>query len=356
MMLLLPGQPLPSPQSAYEAQALDFCRRWQAGEPAFELHTSGSTGTPKPIRLTRAQMQASAQLTGRTFDLQPGDAALCCLHVGYIAGTMMLVRALELGLRLTVVEPAANPLRGVPGAFDFYAFVPLQLQAMVNETPERIPDLDAAKAILVGGAAVSPVLQTALQGLSAPVFATYGMTETVSHVAIRRLNGPAASEVFRVLDGVRVGTDDRDCLWIEGAMTDEQRVQTSDVVDLDAAAGTFYLRGRADLVINSGGVKISLEAVERAVAQALGEQGQAQGFLAWFLPDATLGQRLVGVWEKEAPQRIDLQKFESSLRKYLSRYEIPKTWLYSPAFSYTSTGKLDRPTTVRRLTEATPES
>jgi O-succinylbenzoic acid--CoA ligase len=371
MLLIVPNQPLPTAQTEHEARALDFCRRWQAGEIEFELHTSGSTGTPKLIRLTRAQMRASAHLTGRTFGLKSGDSALCGLNVNYIAGTMMLVRALELGLRLMVVEPVANPLEGLGTGilqvaespwsgsgtqpFAFHAFVPLQLQTILTTAPEFVTALDRAKAILVGGAAVSSELEAVLQVIQAPVFNTYGMTETVSHVAVRRLNGPERSDAFRVLDGVAVGTDERGCLWVQGAVTNDERVQTNDVVALEDAR-RFRLLGRADLVINSGGVKIQLQKVEQAVAAALREMNRDQSFLAWFLPHASLGQQLIGIWEKELPQPVDLQKIESFLRKQLSRYELPKRWFVSPEFRYTPTGKLDRRATVAAIANGGSDS
>lgn len=373
MLLIRADEPLPAAQTEYEARALDFCRRWRTGQTEFDLTTSGSTGTPKPIRLGREQLAASARMTGQFFHLIPGDSALCCLNVSYIAGTMMLVRALELGLRLTVVEPVANPLERLRAGtgtlqvvedpwsgwgiqpFDFHAFVPLQLQTILAETPECVPALNCAKAILIGGAAVSAELETALQVIEAPVFSTYGMTETVSHIALRRLNGPDRSAVFHVLDGIEIGTDARDCLWVRGVVTSHERVQTNDVVEL-LSTRTFRLRGRADLIINSGGVKIQLEAVERAVETCLREHRLERRFLAWFLPDDRLGQRLVGVWEKEELQAVDLQKIETSLRKHLSRYELPRQWLVSPRFQETPTGKLDRRATVGALLSGAADS
>lgn len=366
MLLIAPDQPVPAAQTDYEARTLDFCQRWQAGQTEFELTTSGSTGTPKSIQLSRSQLVASARMTGQIFKLLPGDSALCCLNVSYIAGTMMLVRALELGLNLTVVEPVANPLEGLEVGtgtlqvvedpwsglgiqpFDFHAFVPLQLQTILTETPEFVPALNRAKAILVGGAAVSAELEAALQTIEAPVFSTYGMTETVSHIALRRLNGPDRPELFRVLDGVEIGTDDRGCLWVQGAVTNHERVQTNDVVQ-QVDPRSFRLLGRADLTVNSGGVKIQIEAVERAVESCLREHGLAGRFLAWFLPDERLGQKLIGVWEKQTPQGVDLQKIETSLRKHLSRYELPRQWLVSPLFQETPTGKLDRRATVEEV-------
>lgn len=212
-------------------------------------------------------MQASARLTGQTLGLQPGDAALVCLNVRYVAGVMMLVRGLELGLSLTIQEPSGNPLANLDPATDrfaFAAFVPLQLQTILEQTPDKMPILNGMKAIVVGGAATSLALERALQVITAPVYATYGMTETVSHIALRRLNGPDASEVFTALDGVTLGTDERGCLHSTAAATNFEQIQTNDVVELIDPAH-FRLLGRADRVINSGGVKIQPERVEQII-------------------------------------------------------------------------------------------
>ncbi|MFZ4647918.1 MAG: AMP-binding protein, partial [Gemmataceae bacterium] len=216
----LPANQWPNARTAYEEQSITFGRAWQSGQQTFVLHTSGSTGTPKPVILSRSQMLASAVLTGQTFGLQAGDTALCCLNTAYVAGNMMLVRAMTLGLKLTIVEPSGNPLADFDThrtQFDFLAFVPLQLQMVLEQSPEKVAILNQAKAILLGGASTSLAQEAQLQLIMAPVYATYGMTETVSHIAIRRLNGPNATDFFTALLGVELGVDHRDCLNIRAA-------------------------------------------------------------------------------------------------------------------------------------------
>lgn len=352
MLHLSASAPLPAPTTPYDEPAIRFCREWLSGKPTFTLHTSGSTGTPKPIELTRTQMAASARLTGETFGLQAGDAALCCLNVAYVAGVMMLVRALELDLDLTVVEPAANPLAGLPetARFDFCAFVPLQLQTLLEKTPERLAQLDGAKAVLLGGAAVSGSLEENLQGLTVPVFGTYGMTETVSHVAIRRLNGPAPTEPYRLLRGVEAGTDSRDCLWVRGPMTDFKLVQTNDVVEF-ADAQTFRWLGRYDTIVNSGGVKIVPERVETALEPVLRQAGFGGRFFVCGLPDERLGQRLTAVLEGPSfsPEQFDLVR--RSAGEKLTRFDLPKHWEFLASFPETATGKIDRKHIQQRLAQ-----
>ncbi len=339
----------------YEADALTFSRAWLSGQTEFMLHTSGSTGTPKPIALTRAQMRASAHLTGQTLGLRTGDAALVCLNIHYIAGVMMLVRGLELGLPMTIVEPTGNPLADFDPAtsrFAFTALVPLQLQAILMDTPDKLSILNGMKAILVGGAATSPALERALQVVTAPVYATYGMTETVSHIALRRLNGPTPSAVFTALDGVRLGTDERGCLHITSAATNFARVQTNDVVDLIDATH-FRVVGRADTVINSGGVKIQPEAVERVIQDVLAQvepesNGAVPRLFVAGLPDERLGQRVVAFLENRPVRPDQWAAVLEQIRRQIGPYAVVKDVIVVDRFAETPTGKIDRTRTIAR--------
>lgn len=346
-LFLTPHAAWPAPQTPYEAEALLFCRAWSSGQTTFTLHTSGSTGTPKPITLTRFQMQASARLTGQTLGLSPGDTALVCLNIRYVAGIMMLVRGLELELPMILIEPEANPLTQVTpdaSSLAFTALVPLQLQTILSTGIEsQVAVLNAMKAILVGGAATSPALEQALQVITAPVYATYGMTETVSHIALRRLNGPNRSAWFTALDGVNLGVDERGCLHITSAATNAERIQTNDVVDLPDPMH-FRLLGRADRVINSGGVKIQPEPIEQLIQQVLA-QDQADGLPRLFvagLPDEKLGQRVVVVSEGVAPPDVQWTAVQAAIRKKIGPYAVPKAWITVPQFAETPTGKVDQ--------------
>ncbi|WP_080056259.1 AMP-binding protein [Spirosoma aerolatum] len=351
----------PQPATPYESEALDFCKAWQSGQTEFVLHTSGSTGTPKPIRLTRAQMQASARLTGQTLDLQAGDAALVCLNIRYVAGTMMLVRGLELGLPMTLLEPSSNPLEHLDPTtshFAFTALVPLQLQTILEQSPDKLPILNGMKAILVGGAATSMALEKALQVITAPVFATYGMTETVSHIALRRLNGPDASAIFKALDGVTLGTDERGCLHITSAATNFERVQTNDVVELLDNLH-FRLLGRADAIINSGGVKLQPELIEQRISQVLTNYGLSHRVIIAGLPDEQLGQRVVAFIEliHSTPSESFWQAWETAeadIRQTIGKYVIPKDVIIVPNFAETPTGKIDRRATVANYLDQSP--
>jgi o-succinylbenzoate---CoA ligase len=332
---------LPFPNSEYDQKVFDFCEKWLSGQHEFILKTSGSTGEPKPIILTRFQMEASAKLTGKTFGLNLHDKALVCLNVEYIAGIMMLVRGMVLGLELTIIEPNSNPLENLENHdFNFAAFVPLQLQKIL-ENKNQIKVLNKMKAIIVGGAAVNEVLEKEIQQLEVPVYSTYGMTETVSHIAISRLNGADKSSNFQVLEGVKIGIDERNCLNIIADASNNELVQTNDIVEI-INENEFKLIGRFDNIINSGGVKIQLEKVEKAFEKIIPDKR----FFAFGIADLVLGQKLILVIETED---LKDKRILSESTGSLSKYEIPKQIFTIKNFSDTPTGKIDKKETIKRL-------
>ncbi|GAA3964534.1 AMP-binding protein [Hymenobacter antarcticus] len=339
---------LDGPVNGYEAKVLDFIRQWLNGTQEFSLTTSGSTGPPSPIVLRRRQLEASASRTADFFGLGPGDRALVCLNCEYIGGMMMLVRGLERNMHLTIVEPHANPFAHVAAEaeFDFSAFVPLQLKAVL--ATGHAPRLNRLKCLLVGGAPADATLQQELQPLTVPVWLTYGMTETCSHVALRRLNGPQATTAFRVLPGIAAGQDERGCLTLRGDVTDDQLIITNDVVNL-LDAHTFEWLGRADFVINSGGVKVPAEKVELVLDVALAEIGAARRCFVAGRPDERLGQTVTAFIEGPALSAAVEEQLQSLLAARLGRYEQPRQLVYVPEFQVTATGKLNRAATLRGL-------
>ena len=333
-------QNLPIPITEYEQKVINFCQKWIDGQQEFMLKTSGSTGEPKPIILTRNQMIASAKLTGKTFGLEVGDWALVCLNVDYIAGIMMLVRGMELGLKLTIVEPSKNPFQNFENpCFDFHAFVPLQLQNLL-ENEKNVEFLNKSKAIIVGGAAVNEVLEKEIQKLYAPVYSTYGMTETVSHIAIKRLNGANKNDNFQVLEGVNIGIDDRNCLNIIAEATNNVLIQTNDIVEI-INKKEFQLIGRFDNIINSGGVKIQLEKVEKLIENEI-KLLNPKRYFAYGIEDEKLGQKLVLFVEGETINPDLKNAFLLNIQSVLSKYEIPKEIYFVEKFIETATGKIDK--------------
>ena len=337
---------LDAPVNGYETKVLDFIRQWLNGTQQFTLTTSGSTGPPTPIVLRRRQLEASAARTADFFDLGPGDRALVCLNCEYIGGMMMLVRGLERNMHLTIVEPHADPFAYVAAEaeFDFSAFVPLQLQAVL--AAGHAPRLNRMKTLLVGGAPADATLQQELQPLTVPVWLTYGMTETCSHVALRRLNGPLATTTFRVLPGIAAGQDARGCLTLRGDITDDQLIITNDVVQL-LDTHIFEWLGRADFVINSGGVKVPAEKVELVLDVALAEIGATRRCFVAGLPDARLGQAVTAFIEGPALAEELESQLKVLLAVRLGRYEQPRQLRYVPEFKTTANGKLDRAATLR---------
>lgn len=336
----------PADLPPFEASVLEFCRNWQAGQPSITLQTSGSTGEPKPITLRREQMIASASATGTALKLQPGDRALVCLSVDYIAGLMMLVRGLELGLQLTVIPPASDPLAGFAPEtrFEFTALVPLQLQTALRQSAEKIAILNGMKAILLGGAPVNAELLRQIQSINAPIYHTYGMTETATHIALRRLNGPAATDAFTPLPGVSPGLDGRGCLTIRAAVTNGETLTTNDRVEL-RPDGSFVWLGRFDNVINSGGVKVQAEKVEAALEKHL------TGRRVCVVPaaDDRLGQMVVAVIEGDPLTPAAEIEIRTSLAQSLTRFEIPRRFVYLPRLPQTSSGKIDRQTVAQTV-------
>ena len=332
--------------SPYERRTLRFCRQWLAGQEGFVAPTSGSTGEPKTITLTREQMRASARLTGRALGLRAGDNALACLSTEHVAGLMMLVRGFELGLALTVVTPSRNPLAAYTEEirFDFAAFVPLQLQEILTAAPAKKAILNRMRAILVGGAPVDDSLLRQIATLEAPVYHTYGMTETVSHIALRRLNGPQASDWFQPLDGVDISLGPHDCLVVTSVLTGDRPLLTHDRIEL-GPNGSFRWLGRLDNVINSGGFKVQAEKVEKALEQLLSQYPPLAGrrFCVGSLPHPQWTQAVVVVIEgPPVAPAIETELCVRLRQGGLHHYEVPRYFFYRPCLLETPTGKLDR--------------
>jgi o-succinylbenzoate---CoA ligase len=330
------------PLSSESLDVIDFCKKWLEGENSFTLTTSGSTGEPKPIHLTRAQMEASAQATIQRFGLQAGDKALVGIPTRYIGGKMMLVRAMMAQMDAYVVTPSSNPLRGLSSPIDFVALVPLQMQTILEGNhPDDIQLLEAMNAIIIGGGGISPALRALLQSLKVPVYNTYGMTETVSHIALMRLNGPQQTENFRVLPGITIDSDHRGCLKIKGAVTQHTWIVTNDLVSM-TSADTFEWLGRADHVVNTGGVKIHVEPLEKNIHRLIRAMGLEHRFFVAGLPDSKLGERIVLCLEGE-PLDVEREKtLLKGIEKEEGKYATPKEIRYTHQFVETETGKIIR--------------
>ncbi|TRW27462.1 AMP-binding protein [Flavobacterium zepuense] len=303
--------------SGYEKSIGDFILDWFDTKDFIEMRTSGTTGTPKIIRVSKQAMVYSALATGDFFEVHEGTKALHCLPTQFVAGKMMLVRALILGWDLDLAEPSSNPLERNDNLYDFCAMVPLQAQHSLDK-------LNNIKKIILGGAKVNSALSAALQGLQTDVYETYGMTETITHIAAKKIG----EEAFTVLPNVAISTDDRHCLIINN-LTNEP-VVTNDVVEIIDETHFIWL-GRYDNVINSGGVKLFPEQIEEKLSHNI-----KQRFFVAGVTDATLGDKLVLVIEGK-PFTLDEAVYAA-----LSKFEKPKAVLFTDAFLETGSGKVQR--------------
>ncbi len=311
-----------------------FIDSWIKGVDEFELQTSGSTGEPKSITISRQQMIASALMTGSFFKLKAGDTALLCLNPGFIGGKMMLVRAMEIGLKLHITPPSSNPIKVLKDGctLRFAAFVPLQVDTLLKSEVGR-NFLNAIGNIIIGGAAVNNELQIEIQKLKSNVYSTYGMTETVSHIALKKLNDNRANGNFCLLPGVKVDLDKRGCLKINAEVTSNQWIVTNDLVEL-INKEEFRWLGRIDNVINSGGIKIQAEELEAEIQSLV----PSLNFMVTSIESQELGQAVVLLSEKRALTSAEMELLKDKLHKY----HFPKSFRIIDNLPMTKSGKPDR--------------
>jgi O-succinylbenzoic acid--CoA ligase len=310
----------------YEQAIGSFILDWFDAKPYLEVSTSGTTGAPKLIQVQKSAMVQSALATGAYFDLSPGNKALHCLPTQYIAGKMMLVRSFILGLDLDLVAPNSTPLAKNTTTYHFVAMVPLQVQ-------NSIDSLGKVKKLIVGGAKMNQELESLVAKLPTQIFETYGMTETVSHIAAKRVG----TTPFSILPNVTISQDQRGCLVINAPLVSSEVLITNDLVEI-INEKEFILLGRADNIINSGGIKLIPEQIETKLASKIKER-----FFVAGISDATLGEKLVLVIEGEA-REISLNVFET-----LSTYEKPKDYFFVPQFLETESGKIKRKEIITQI-------
>jgi O-succinylbenzoic acid--CoA ligase len=318
-----------------------FIQDWISKDPYIEVNTSGSTGAPKQIRIEKNKMIQSALMTCKFFDLKKTDKALLCLPVEYIAGKMMVVRSFVLGLNLIPIEPKGNPLDGVNNDLVFAAMTPLQVSNILIKS-DGIKKLNKIKKLIIGGADINPELLRRIRLLKNETWQTYGMTETISHVAVRKLIPPGESENYKALPGVKFGKDERDCLIIHAPHLSDPKVISNDIVELKNET-EFKLNGRYDNIINSGGIKLSPEEIEKKMIPYIRQRFIIAGF-----PDKKLGQKLTIIIEGQKSEPLALKDLAE--RACLSVYEIPKQMIYSLRFPLTENGKIIRNEVIKHCT------
>jgi O-succinylbenzoic acid--CoA ligase len=304
----------------------------------IKVRTSGSTGEPKIIFIDKQRMVNSAIATGKHFKLKEETKALMCLPAKHIGGMMMLVRAMTLGWHIDLVKPVSNPLDDVYKTYDFCAMTPFQLDNSLNR-------LHLIKKLIVGGGHISENLKMMVQGIPTKIYETFGMTETISHVAARKVNNRKSGKVetgpFKVLPKISVSADENNRLIIKAPQLTDKPLLTNDVVEIESYK-KFYWKGRYDNVINSGGVKIHPEEVERKLQKLI-----TQRFFLSGMPDDALGEKVVLFVELPFSEKTisDLKEAVDNL-KTLSKYEKPKKIYLVEKFEETSNGKVNRERTI----------
>ena len=321
----------------------EFLAQWNDASPTMEVRTSGSTGTPKLIYIEKERMRASARMTCDFLGLKPADTALLCMPLDYIAGKMMVVRALERNMKLLSVEPSGHPLADNTlsdlneGIVHLAAMVPLQVWNTLR-VPEERERLHHIKHLIIGGGAIPRELEQELRTLPINVWSSYGMTETLSHIALRRIS----EDYYSPLPGISLSQDQDDCLIIDAPALCAQTLYTNDIVRFHGK-DRFQIIGRRDNTICSGGIKIQIEQVE-AWLQSIG----IDNIMVTYREDKALGEALVYL----TTDKIDTDMLRKSVPTDTSnsKFWLPRHIVKVPFLPLTPTGKPDR-ATAKQLAE-----
>jgi len=323
------------PEDSWRNAIYHFMQNWFDDSDFILAQTSGSTGKPKSIQLSKQSMLNSARMTNQFFGLGTESVTLLCLPASYIAGKMMLVRAMVGGFNLLTVAPSANPFEDLHTPVDFTAITPYQL----FHSAESLRKASVHK-IIVGGSPVTSKLEHLSENIPSELYETYGMTETCSHIALRQFNGKAKSDCFTILEGVTIWQDERGCLIIKAPHLLQDEIQTNDVVEM-IGRDSFRWLGRADSAINSGGIKIHPEQVEKKLEGII-----PSGYFISSIPDEVLENKVVLVIESANYTSQQEAELNFQLQKLLTKYEFPKQIFYVPRFTYSSSNKVLRKETL----------
>lgn len=308
-----------------------FLSDWFSDSPYITVHTSGSTGTPKELTVQKEQMMQSAILTCSFFGLGKGDNALLCMPLQFIAGKMVVVRALVAGLRLILRKPSGHPLADVEEPLRFAAMIPLQVYNTL-QVPEERERLCRTEILIIGGGAINKELEDEIRLLPNEVYSTYGMTETLSHIALRRLNGQQASSAYTPFPSVKLSISPEGTLVINAPLVCDDTLTTNDIATLHPD-GTFTILGRKDNIINTGGIKVQTECIEEALHSAI-----SATFAITAVPHPGLGEAIVLLVEKTE----DIEALQHKLASLLPKYQQPRYIRAVDSIPLTGSGKTDR--------------
>jgi len=329
--------------SDFEQTTFDFISQWIQEKESFVQKTSGSTGEPKQIIITRGQMIASAKMSIDALGLKRGYNALLCISPDFIGGKMMLVRSIIAGMKIIATTPSSNPFSKLqPYHIDLAAMVPYQIhEVMQSDSASKFNEISK---VIIGGATVDSETVEKLQAYRCVFYNTYGMTETVSHIALRQLNGNNASDCYRTLSGIRISADERSCLVIEWDQL-PQKVVTNDIVEI-VSADAFRWIGRWDNVINTGGIKVLPEKVEKIVKEIFLGLHLRNSFFVGSVADAKFGNKVMLFIEGQLSNE-SIVAVEREISRKIPKTEAPKQIILVESFVLTETGKINRKATEK---------
>lgn len=304
----------------------EFLAEWNNDSPYVEVKTSGSTGEPKRMMVEKKRMLNSARITCDFLGLKEGDTALLCMSLDYIAGKMMVVRSIERGLKLISVEPSGHPLTKINMKFVFAAMVPMQVynSLLVPEEKERLMQI---KHLIIGGGAIDEAMEKELREFPNAVWSTYGMTETLSHIALRRISGPEASDWYTPFESVEISLSAEGCLVINAPEVCAETLVTNDIVEI-GADNRFRILGRKDNVICSGGIKLQIEEIEHELKPYV-----RVPYIISKRKDEKFGEVVVLLTEGS------IDEAKAICEKHLPKYHIPKAYVHIDQIPLTETGK-----------------
>lgn len=322
---------LPDNTPQIQRDLYNFLADWFNESPYITVHTSGSTGTPKEFTVRKEQMIQSAILTCSFLNLRKGDNALLCMPLQYIAGKMVVVRALVAGLTLILRTPSGHPLADVEVSLRFAAMIPLQVFNTL-QVPEERERLCQTEIVIVGGGAINKELEDEIRQLPNEIYSTYGMTETLSHIALRKLNGPDASSAYTPFSSVKLCLSPEKTLVIQAPQVCDDTLVTNDLAEIHPD-GTFTILGRKDNTINTGGIKVQIESIEETLRSII-----SVTFAITAIPHPGLGEAIVLLVEKTT----DTDSLPDRIASLLPKYQQPKYIRQVDAIPLTGSGKTDR--------------
>ncbi|MCG8482228.1 MAG: AMP-binding protein [Clostridia bacterium] len=320
--------------ASWEKDIYAFIQSWISDQDFIEVNTSGSTGTPKLIRLYKSVLINSAIYTAEALSFKENENALLCLPAKYIAGKMMIIRAFVNNMNLIIKEPSSNPLSDNHFNIDFAAMIPLQVSNILKS--KDVGKLKMVRNLIIGGGAIDPNIEKALKDFPNNVYATYGMTETATHIALKKLNSTAKHNYYHCLFGITVRKGSDQCLIINAPHISPEEIKTNDLANIYSDT-QFEIIGRKDNIINTGGIKIIPEVLESKIKQFIN-----YNLFVSSLPDQELGEKLILVIENSVKDLNCLYTLWKNLEANLEKHEVPKRIEYLDSFIYTGNGKINR--------------